>query len=304
MTNKAILVTGATGKQGGAVVNALLESNSDFEILALTRNASSPSAQKLTQKSSKIKLVTGNLDALDEVFQTAQKATNLPIWGVFSVQVAIGDGHTAITEERQGKALIDAALTHGVKHFVYSSVDRGGAASETSPTTVPHFISKHAVEQHLFAKAQGSGMSYTVLRPVAFFEDLSNDFVGKVFASSYAAMGQKSLQMIATSDIGFFAAQAFLKPEEYKGVRLSIAGDELTFAEFKNVFENTTGKKLPMTWGFVAGFVNMMVKDLGLMFKWFGEVGYGANVEASRRIHPGLKNFKTWLEEESAWKKN
>ena len=300
MSTQAILVTGATGKQGGAVVNALLDSN--FEILALTRNAASQSAQKLAQKSPKIKLVTGNLDALDEVFNAAQKATKLPIWGVFSVQVAIGDGHTTITEERQGKALIDASLKYGVKRFVYSSVDRGGAASESSPTTVPHFKSKHAIEQHLFTQAEGK-MTYTILRPVAFYEDLSDDFVGKVFATSYAAMGEKSLQMIATSDIGFFAAQAFLKPEEYEGVRLSIAGDELTFAEFKNVFEKTTGKKLPTTWGFVSGFVNMMVKDLGLMFKWFGEVGYGADVKASKKIHPGLKDFKTWVETESAWKK-
>lgn len=84
---KALLITGATGKQGASVIDSLLKANADFEILALTRNTQSPSAQKLLQKSSKIKLLAGNLDSLDEVFQKAKEISTLPIWGVFSVQV-------------------------------------------------------------------------------------------------------------------------------------------------------------------------------------------------------------------------
>lgn len=84
---KALLITGATGKQGGSVVRALLKANADVEILALTRNVQSPSAQKLLQKSPKIKLLSGNLDAVDDVFQRARDASKLQIWGVYSVQV-------------------------------------------------------------------------------------------------------------------------------------------------------------------------------------------------------------------------
>jgi nucleoside-diphosphate-sugar epimerase len=80
----------------------------------------------------------------------------------------MGDGQSVITEERQGKAMVDTALANKVSHFVYTSVDRGGdAKSAAAATYVPHFASKHAVEQHLFAKAKGSDMSYTVLRPAA-----------------------------------------------------------------------------------------------------------------------------------------
>lgn len=87
--SKAILVTGATGKQGGAVVRALINADADVEILALTRNPESPSAQKLQKRSSKVKLVQGDLDQPAELFANAKKATSLPIWGVFSVQVSI-----------------------------------------------------------------------------------------------------------------------------------------------------------------------------------------------------------------------
>lgn len=83
----AILVTGATGKQGGAVVNALIAQDGDVEILAVTRNTDSASAQKLAKKSPKIKLVQGDLDDPATVFANAKKATSLPVWGVYSVQV-------------------------------------------------------------------------------------------------------------------------------------------------------------------------------------------------------------------------
>lgn len=85
--SRTVLVTGATGKQGGSVIAALLEAKADFEILAVTRDASSSGAQKLQAKSSNIKLVEGNLDEPEKIFDDARKATLQPIWGVFSVQV-------------------------------------------------------------------------------------------------------------------------------------------------------------------------------------------------------------------------
>lgn len=85
--SRTVLVTGATGKQGGSVIAALLEAKADFEILAVTRDASSSGAQKLQAKSSNIKLVEGNLDEPEKIFDDARKATSQPIWGVFSVQV-------------------------------------------------------------------------------------------------------------------------------------------------------------------------------------------------------------------------
>jgi uncharacterized protein YbjT (DUF2867 family) len=95
-------------------------------------------------------------------------------------------------EEAQGKALVDAALKNGVAHFVFSSVDRGGAHSDNDPTIVPHFITKYNIEQHLFAKAQNSNMTWTVFRPVAFYDNLTPDFFGKVFPTCWVAEGSKT----------------------------------------------------------------------------------------------------------------
>jgi uncharacterized protein YbjT (DUF2867 family) len=82
----------------------------------------------------------------------------------------MGKGQTVQTEEAQGKALVDAALKNGVKHFVYTSVDRGGDKSYDNPTYVPHFISKHNIEHHLVDSSKGTDMGWTVLRPTAFLE--------------------------------------------------------------------------------------------------------------------------------------
>lgn len=82
---RSILVIGATGKQGGAVVQALLESprRNDFTIYALTRSVDSPSAKRLAAKAGNIKLVQGDLDNVESIF----KAVPEPFWGIFSMQV-------------------------------------------------------------------------------------------------------------------------------------------------------------------------------------------------------------------------
>lgn len=84
---RAFLVAGATGNQGRSVVNALLKANTDLEIITLTRNAKLSVAQRFLQKLAGIKLITFNLDAIDDAFRKAKEATKAPVSGVFSVQV-------------------------------------------------------------------------------------------------------------------------------------------------------------------------------------------------------------------------
>jgi hypothetical protein len=197
------------------------------------------------------------------------------------LQVPLGSN-----EENHGKALVDAALKNNVSHFVYTSVDRG-PHSDNTPTNVPHFITKHNV---------------------AFFDNLMPNFFGKVFTTSWLMrLGEsaKKLQLIATSDIGGFAAQAFIKAddEEYKNKSISLAGDELTFSEMKAIFEKKTGEPLPSTYAWIAGLIQWLAKDFGYMMKWMRTDGFGVNVAGMRKSNPEMKDFETWLDTESAWKK-
>jgi uncharacterized protein YbjT (DUF2867 family) len=170
---KPILILGATGKQGSALITSLLSlqnSSSDYTLLAVTRNASSPASLALAAKS--VKLIEGSLDDPVSLLAKGKEAAGHPVWGVFAVFVSQGRGASPEIEERQAKALVDAAVQGGeVKFFVYSSVERGGnERSWSNPTNVPHFISKHNVELHLREKALGTGLQWTILRPTAFMD--------------------------------------------------------------------------------------------------------------------------------------
>src|SRR6516165_1448143 len=190
--DKLVLVTGATGRQGGAVIRHMLPKG--WKLRALTRNPNNHAAQELARKG--VEVVQGDLEdpaSLDRAFRG--------VYGIYSVQDFWSIG--AKREVQQGKNVADAAKKAGVKHFVYSSV--GGAERNTG---IPHWESKWEVEQTI----RQLGLPATVLRPVAFMEMYYIDQVeigilkGKLVDPIRA---DKPYQTITTDDIGAFAALAF-----------------------------------------------------------------------------------------------
>ncbi|KAI1423560.1 hypothetical protein F5Y12DRAFT_716185 [Xylaria sp. FL1777] len=305
---KVILVTGATGKQGGAVIDALLgQKTEDFTILAVTRDVSSSTAKRLRLISHSIKLVQGDLDDVPSLFKEAQNMAGQPIWGVYSVQVSMGKGVTSEGEIRQGKALIDESIKAGVKHFVYSSVERGGDdASWDNQTPIPHFQTKYEIEHHIrdataTGKA-GENMGWTILRPVAFMDNLTPGFPTKVFiAALHNWLENKPMQWIATKDIGIFAALAFTDPKKWNRKAVGLAGDELNFDEMSRSFESVTGQPAPVAYSVFGSALTFMVSELRAMISWFASDGYHADIEARRADHPGLLPFREWLDQESSF---
>ncbi|MCJ1290594.1 hypothetical protein MMC34_002134 [Xylographa carneopallida] len=295
--SKPILITGATGKQGGAVLRALLAhpsySPTTHPIYAVTRDTSSASATRLAALSPSIQLIAGDMNNTPAIFSSLPT----PPWGVFSVQLP------GAAEVAQGTALVDAAVRAGARKFVYTSVDRHGADSDHDPTDVPHFMTKHQIEQHLMRAAPASGgtLGYTILRPVFFLDNLEWGFVGKVVATAWRDyLGDRKMQVIATADVGTFGATAFMEPKnpEYMDKAYSLAGDELTWDEAETIFRERTGRGIPTTFGFLASFVLWAVKDVGLMFRFIRDKGFGADVEKLKAMQAGrgLKDFGMWAE--------
>lgn len=303
--SRALLITGATGKQGGAVINALLARQpSDFLLLAATRNSQSASAKRLAAKSDRIKLVEGDLGAVPALFASAKAAAGTaPLWGVFSVQAVQNKDE----ETRQGKALIDESIKAGVQHFVYSSVERGGnERSWNNPTPVPHFITKHQIEHHLRdSTADGkSQMGWTILRPVIFMDNLQPGFAGKVFLTMLRdVMGEKPLQWIATKDIGLFAAEAFHDPTRLNKTALGLASDELTFSQLSRTFEKVTGDSAGTTFSLLGKALKHGVSEIGIMVDWFKNDGYNADISEVKKIHPSVTSMESFLKESEFAKK-
>jgi uncharacterized protein YbjT (DUF2867 family) len=313
MSTKPILITGATGKQGGSVLKQLAthSSSSQFTLLAVTRNTTSSSAQKLTLRYPDILLVEGDLNDAPALFKSAQdvlKTVNKPekIWGVYSVQISMGPGVTFQGEIDQGNALIDESIKHGVSHFVYSSVDRGGnAKSFETETPIPHFQTKFKIEQHLLEKAgkKGENMGWTILRPVAFMDNLAPGFPTKVFLAALRDTldPNKPLQWISIDDIGLFGAKVFQNPQDWNTRAESLAGDELTFEELSGCFERATGSPAPATFGILGTALKWAVGEMKIMIEWFASDGYGADIAKLKSEEKDLCDMERWLKERSGW---
>src|SRR5690349_1943204 len=124
MSNRIVVISGATGQQGGAVARAL--TGKGFTIRALTRNPESDAA-KAVAKDTGAELVKAELDDEASVLAALQGA-----WGAFGVQNTWTAGVEG--EEAQGHRFAKAARQAGVQHYVYTSV-----ASADRQTGIPHF---------------------------------------------------------------------------------------------------------------------------------------------------------------------
>jgi uncharacterized protein YbjT (DUF2867 family) len=297
MDSGDILIVGATGKQGFATICALHAGHAQLSghVLALTRSTDSPRAKSLQERYPDIILVQGDSRDPEPIF-----SKHPSIASIFLVTVP-GE------EEAQAIPLIDAAIKHKVSHIVFASVDRGGdAASWENQTEVPHFASKYHIELHLRAAAENTETRWTILRPSGFMDNYNPGFFGQLMATmwSVSLSSDRKMQLISTHDIGVFAAKAITRPEEWAGRALSLAGDELTFAEADEVFRKVVGKELPRTWTLVGRGALWAVDEAKKSMDWFQAVGFGADIVSLRREYPGLQTFEIFLKDSSNWDVN
>ncbi|WP_017596035.1 NmrA/HSCARG family protein [Nocardiopsis potens] len=270
---KTILVTGATGNQGGAATRALLRRG--WAVRALVRDPGALAARELQDLGAA--LATGDLDDAPSLHRAVEGA-----YGVFSVQPLASEPEALAAEVRRGKAVADAALDAGVEHLVYSSV--GGAERRTG---IDHFESKAEIERHIL----GLGLPATILRPVFFMDNLLH-YAGAQGerVMELPVLPDRPMQMIAAADIGRIAATAFDEPAEFAGARLEIAGDELPFTRVAEIYQRVTGVPTRL--------VPLPIEER--MFEWFAEDGYRADLPALRERFPGLLTFERFLSRQAS----
>lgn len=273
-----ILVTGATGRQGGAAARHLLAGG--FSVSALTRDPGKAQAHLLSRKGAEI--VKGNLEDRSSLDRALKG-----VYGVFAVQDYWE--HKEEGEIREGRLLLEAAKAAQVRHFVYSSV-----ASADRNTGLAHFESKRVLEEALRA----SGMPYTILRPVFFMEnfDANRSEILEQGVLRLPLPPDRKLQMIATHDIGAFTALAFSEPETLLGRTLEIAGAELTPLQMAEVFSEILGKPVRFEEVPLAS-LRESNPEVHRMFSWFRDKGYGVDVPRLRARYPFLRTFGEWLRE-------
>ena len=260
----SVLVTGATGNQGGAVVEHLLASDTEFDVHGLTRSVDSERAQQLVDRG--VTMVEGNLND-PESFRSHVAAVD----AVFAVTNFWTEGYDA--QVQQGKHLADVAAEEAIEQFVFS-----GVGSHWEETGVPHFDSAAEIDQY----AQSIDLPLTVLGPVFFYQNLEA-FVESIVDDGTLALPlaeDVSLQMVDTDDVGRAAAVAFEHPEEYVGERFSLAGDERTLAETAAAIAEVSGHEVEAYHVPIEDAYESFGEEFTVMCEWFNEVGYSADIDA------------------------
>ena len=262
-SDRTILITGVTGKQGGAVARAL--QGTGLHLRGLTRKPESEQGAALARQG--VDIVMGDFD--DEA--TLRRALT-GAWGVFGVQNA---GEASVErEEAQGKRLATLAREAGVEHFVYTSV--GSAHKQTG---VPHFDNKYRIEETVRSLRFPS---HVILRPVFFMENLIAPFSLQGSTLAWALGPRAKLQMIAVDDIGWFGARAFTHAAALNRREIDLAADVRTMAEAAETLTKALGRPIAFAQTPIEQ-VRQYSKEMALMLEWFERVGYSADIAGLER---------------------
>ncbi|MDX3101134.1 NmrA family NAD(P)-binding protein [Nonomuraea angiospora] len=283
-----ILITGATGKQGGATARRLLAEGR--KVRALVRDPAAPAAAELAAAGAQ--LVRGDFDdpaSLPPALDGAAAVFGVP-------PVAYGPaGPQAELEVARGRALIDAAARAGIEQVVFSTVASLSSASRWSE-------SKVLIEEYL----RDHVALPTVLRPVRFMTNYLGISVVRIDGISPDGLHRhlfpphEPMQVIALEDIAEFAALAFADPARFAGRTLELAGDEPTPVEAAAAIAAATG--LPIRYEQLTDdeTARLGPEIAETKKRWEAGQRWHADIEALRVIHPGLRTLADWLAESGA----
>lgn len=285
-SKQTILVTGATGNQGGALARQLLQ-RGNFAVRAFVRDSNKPAAQALQQAGAE--LAVGDFSdraSLDRALQG--------VYGVFSLQTFLKEGGLE-AEIRNGKTVADAAKAAGIQHFVYSSV---GSAERN--TGIPHFDSKFQVEEYI----RSLDLPYTILRPVFFFYNYASMRpMVEQGTLPQPLSPETKLQQLSEEDYGAMVAEVFDRPTEFLNREIEVASVEMTMTEIAATFSQVLGKSVTYQQIPFEAFEQQAGEEVTIMYRWFERVGYAADLAQLKREFPAPTDFESYLRDRG-WAKS
>nr|WP_271212115.1 NmrA/HSCARG family protein [Rhodococcus wratislaviensis]GLK38485.1 NmrA family transcriptional regulator [Rhodococcus wratislaviensis] len=294
LKNRSVLVTGATGMQGGSVARNL--SREGASVSALVRDPGSEAAVELEK--SGVNLIKGDLED-----SSSLRAACAGHDAVFSVQLA--PSPTNPTSERdQANNLITAARDTKVAHFVHSSVSgtgwRRSHPEANSGGTDAYWDSKEAVED---AVRSAGFPVWTILKPAFFMENFVAPKAAHMFpflsnGEIVVACGiTTTLAMVSGDDFGKAAATVVADPARFAKAEIELSSTALSFAEIANTCGDVTGVRTKAC----SASPEKIEERLGHRYWsgmqiWLEAVGYPARPEhaAAFGIDIGT-SFRDWL---------
>lgn len=290
---KKVLVIGATGKQGGAVVTALLTLGT-FEVFALSRNPESAAALALADKG--VTVLKGDLNDKESLEAALTTSKVAQVFLVTDFWVAAQSKEDL--EVLHGTNMIDAVKAVDPSIFVvFSSV---GDADKTGPD-VHHFVAKARIETYL-AESLGK---WSVIRPVCFLENLDDPAAMNPLTKGKVKMiipPEMKMKYVSTIDIGKAAANILAKPSLGLGLVQELATCEYGGPELAAALTEASGT--PCTYGVALPklVMRLVAADLFAMVTWFETTNYSADVAKGRAlVGPTFLDAKAWFELKGQW---
>ncbi|GJE96616.1 NAD(P)-binding protein [Phanerochaete sordida] len=321
MSLRKILVVGSTGKQGSAFVRAAAAHHPEdpasdassspdprFHVIALTRSPASPAAKELLALGDNVSVAAGDLNdaaSVRKVFEDEKAKPEGGIWGVFVALAFAGLGADPAGEIAQGMLITDLACEYGVKHLIYSSVERGDEARDDSPAS--SHSAKIQIERHVKSK---QGLNWTILRP-AFFMENFDGFIGRITLSVLRVGLKKDtkLQLIAAEDIGRLGFAVMRSPSAHSGQCIAVLGDALTAQELQDAYARGAGQAMPAVPNALAYTLKAMNKHARGIVEAIEDVNadrvasgtsFEELVVRCREIYPEMQTFEAWARARNA----
>ena len=301
---RVIAVLGATGNQGGGLVNAILEDpDGPFTVRAITRDAGSEKALALAARGAEVaEADLGDVDSLRRAFAGAHGAyvvTNY--WESMSPQVELAQAGNA------ARAATDA----GVEHVIWSTLEDTRVDLPLDDPRLPVLEESYTVP-HFDAKAEADqvfldlGVPTTFLRTTFYWEAFLQGFApqrgedGRLVLS--LPMADSPLAGIAAADIGRVALAIFTRGKEFIGATVSIAGEHLTGVQLAEAFADLYGEPVvyqPMSYDQFRAIGIPAAAEIGNMFQYYAEAADAftgdRDLDVIRSLYPDLQTFRVWL---------
>ncbi|WP_382466226.1 NmrA family NAD(P)-binding protein [Streptomyces noursei] len=291
-----VLVTGATGRQGGATARALLAAG--VPVRALVRDAATDRAK--TVEAFGAELITGDLHDRDSVIRAAEGAR-----AVFSVQMPdiTAEGFDFEGEVAQGVNLIEGAKAAGVRQFVHTSVTGAGQHTETPgwaegrwASMEPALGAKTAIQD----RVRAAGFPHwTLLKPGFFMENFLPSmaflFPRGIEGGLVSVLNPETrLSLVAVDDIGRAAAAALTAPERFGGVELELASDYLSMTEIAEVLSRALGTQLSAPDMTEEEALAAGMPAMGATHEWLNVTGQPGRPQYARDLGIPLTGFEEW----------
>ncbi|CAG8515102.1 9928_t:CDS:2, partial [Dentiscutata erythropus] len=287
-----VVVSGATGAQGGSVVNTLLATGK-YRVRALTRNPKSDKAKALVAKGAEV--FKADLSIKEDV-KNALKGSDIAYIVTDFFDPSIYPNNIG-EEERQAKMIGDVAKEIGLNWLIYSSLPTTIEGFEEHNYNVANFNGKNRAEKYIrtlgipnstFIYVGFYGRNFGTFYPIITKDDGTSELIVPLVKED------STIEMVdAETDTGPVVAKVIEEgPEKWNGKKVPVASERITFGKIAETFTKVAKKRKKNFPLFSEALLEMnrWIKEYGL----FLADPEACDISIAKVLHPKITTFEQY----------